>query len=77
MFATDAFMRAALSGDDFPLINPRTGAIVRTVSAAELLQHIAANAWATGDPGILYCRYDQSGQPDTGDRTALRDQPLR
>ena len=54
VFATDAFMRAALSGDDFPLINPHTGAIVRTVSAAELLQHIAANAWATGDPGILF-----------------------
>ena len=58
-------MRAALSGDDFPLVNPRTGAIVRTVPAGELLRRIATNAWATGDPGMLVCRCDQPGQPDT------------
>ena len=38
---TDAFMEALRKGKDFPLINPRTGEIVRRESARELFELIA------------------------------------
>lgn len=54
VFASDAFMQAALAGVDFPLVNPRTAEIVRRIPAAELLRRMATNAWRTGDPGVLF-----------------------
>jgi ribonucleoside-diphosphate reductase alpha chain len=51
---TDAFVEAALAGDSFDLVNPRDGKVARSVDAAELLDEIARNAWAGGDPGVLF-----------------------
>ena len=51
---TDAFWKAALAGESFDLVNPRDGKVVRSVDAAELLDEIAENAWASGDPGVLF-----------------------
>ncbi len=51
---TDAFMEAAGAGEPFALRHPRTADPVRTVSAGELLDRIAAAAWRTGDPGLLF-----------------------
>jgi ribonucleoside-diphosphate reductase alpha chain len=51
---TDDFMRKAAAGEDYDLVNPRTGKVVRTVSASHILEKMAATAWRTGDPGILY-----------------------
>jgi ribonucleoside-diphosphate reductase alpha chain len=51
--ATDAFFEAAEAGKDFDLVNPRDGRVARSVPARELLDAIAAAAWASGDPGLL------------------------
>jgi len=51
---TDAFWKAALEGGSFDLVNPRDGKVVRSIDAAELLDEIAENAWASGDPGVLF-----------------------
>ncbi len=51
---TDRFMRKALAGDDFPLVNPRNRRRVGKVDASELLDRIAEAAWASGDPGLLF-----------------------
>jgi ribonucleoside-diphosphate reductase alpha chain len=51
---TDAFWKAALAGESFDLVNPRDGKVVRSIDAAELLDEIAENAWASGDPGVLF-----------------------
>lgn len=52
--ASDAFFRAAEAGESFDLVNPRDGKTVRSVDARGLLDEIAANAWATGDPGVVF-----------------------
>ena len=51
---TDEFMKAAISGKSFPLKNPRTGKVTKVLPAGELWKRIAINAWATGDPGVLF-----------------------
>jgi ribonucleoside-diphosphate reductase alpha chain len=51
--APDAFWRAALSGGSYDLVNPRDGKAVRSVDASELLDEIAHQAWAGGDPGVI------------------------
>ena len=51
---TDAFMRAVEAGGRFELVNPRSGAVTASVDARELLREIAENAWASGDPGVLF-----------------------
>lgn len=50
---TDKFMKAAVSGKNWNLVNPRTGKVVNTVSAKSILELAASLAWATGDPGII------------------------
>jgi len=50
----DAFIACVTEGRDYPLIHPRTGAVVDRLPAADLLEQIAASAWETGDPGILF-----------------------
>ncbi len=50
---TDDFMRAAIAGKNWDLINPRTGEVVNTVNAKSILELMASMAWQTGDPGII------------------------
>lgn len=51
---TDDFMEAVEKGEDFELINPRTGESVRKVNARYLFDLIVYNAWRTGDPGLIF-----------------------
>ncbi len=51
---TDPFMRAAVDGRDWDLRSIVDGSAIKTVPARELLQQIAAAAWACGDPGMQY-----------------------
>jgi ribonucleoside-diphosphate reductase alpha chain len=51
---TDQFMRAATEGRDWELRSVLEGAPVKTLSARDLLQRIAAAAWECGDPGMQY-----------------------
>ena len=50
----EAFMRAADEKQSIALINPRTGDTTAMRRADELLQLIAAAAWDTGDPGLIF-----------------------
>ncbi|MBM4054319.1 MAG: adenosylcobalamin-dependent ribonucleoside-diphosphate reductase [Planctomycetes bacterium] len=51
---THAFMRAVEYDETFPLINPRTKTIIKTIRAKELFQEIIQSAWKNGEPGILF-----------------------
>jgi len=50
----DAFMEAAAAGEDYELVNPRSGQAVGRRSAREMLDLIAASAWRCGDPGLVF-----------------------
>src|SRR5438445_569716 len=52
--ATTAFMEALERGEDYNLVNPHTGAIVRQLSAREVFGRIVSAAWRTGDPGMVF-----------------------
>jgi ribonucleoside-diphosphate reductase alpha chain len=51
---TDSFLEALDSGLSFALRNPRTAAVIREVDPARLLDEIAAAAWTSGEPGLLF-----------------------
>lgn len=51
---TGAFMQAFEKDQDFPLINPRTRAIVKTMHAKQLFDQIIHAAWENGEPGVLF-----------------------
>jgi ribonucleoside-diphosphate reductase alpha chain len=51
---TDEFFAALDAGTPFPLRNPRSGRLARTVDPAALFDGIVDAAWATGDPGLLF-----------------------
>ena len=50
----DEFIACVKADRDYPLIHPRTGAVVAHKSAAELFRLLADSAWVSGDPGILF-----------------------
>ncbi len=50
----DAFFRAAEAGGSFDLVHPRDGKVVESLRAADLLDEVAAHAWASGDPGLIF-----------------------
>jgi ribonucleoside-diphosphate reductase alpha chain len=51
---TDAFMEAVRRDEEYPLINPRNGQEVRRLPAPEVFQRIVRNAWASGEPGMIF-----------------------
>lgn len=51
---TDAFMQAVEKNQPFPLINPRTRAVVKTIHAKQLFDQIIHSAWENGEPGVLF-----------------------
>lgn len=51
---TDAFMEAAAKGEDYALVNPRTGQAAGRANAREMLDLIATSAWRCGDPGLVF-----------------------
>src|SRR3972149_11366404 len=51
---TDKFMEAVERDKTYPLINPRTGKVVRRQRARDVFRQITGAAWKTGDPGVLF-----------------------
>jgi len=51
---TDAFMKALERDEDYPLINPRTGEIVKRLPARQVWGLIVRQAWSNGDPGLFF-----------------------
>ncbi|WP_346324732.1 ribonucleoside-diphosphate reductase subunit alpha [Emcibacter sp. SYSU 3D8] len=50
---TDAFMEAVKAGENFGLISPKTGTVIREVDARQLWQRILETRLQTGEPYIL------------------------
>jgi len=50
----EQFIDCVKADRDYPLVHPRTGIVVARKSAVRLLDLMAANAWETGDPGVLF-----------------------
>lgn len=51
---TDDFMKAVQQGTDWKLTNPRTKKMTKTIKAQKLWSKIVSQAWATGDPGLIF-----------------------
>ncbi|MBZ4685810.1 MAG: ribonucleotide-diphosphate reductase subunit alpha [Desulfomicrobiaceae bacterium] len=51
---TESFMQAVERDEDYPLIAPHTGNIVRTLKAREVFDLLVRKAWESGDPGIIF-----------------------
>ena len=51
---TDEFMAKVERGEDYPLINPRTGLETRRLPAREVFDLMCYYAVTTGDPGVLF-----------------------
>jgi ribonucleoside-diphosphate reductase alpha chain len=51
---TDTFMKAALNGEMYDLVNPRSRKVVRQLNAREVLHKIAECAWRNGEPGLFF-----------------------
>jgi len=51
---TDTFMKAALNGEMYDLVNPRSGKVVMQLNAREVLHRIAQCAWRNGEPGLFF-----------------------
>ena len=51
---TDKFMQAVENGQEYDLINPRTGLTVNRLNARSVFELIVTKAWANGEPGIVF-----------------------
>ncbi len=52
--ATDRFMDAVVRGEDYELINPRTGEVAASLPAGEVFRRIVDRAWLNGEPGVIF-----------------------
>lgn len=66
---TEDWMETAERGDNYNLINPRTGEVVAQLNAAEVLDQIAETAWQNGDPGLVFL--DRMNKPRTNPTPAI------
>ncbi|APV43708.1 ribonucleoside-diphosphate reductase alpha chain [Dehalogenimonas formicexedens] len=51
---TDDFMKRVKENSAYPLVDPRTGDVVRSLPAREVFYRIVDQAWRTGDPGLVF-----------------------
>jgi ribonucleoside-diphosphate reductase alpha chain len=51
---TNAFMKAAEKGEEFPLLHPSHGRVVCRLDARKLFEAICNAAWECGDPGLIF-----------------------
>jgi ribonucleoside-diphosphate reductase alpha chain len=51
---TDDFMEAVQVNGSWPLINPRTKTIAKTIKAKNIWNLIVSQTWKTGDPGLIF-----------------------
>ena len=63
---TDAFMEAVEAGGSYELINPRTGEVTEHKDAIEIFNLMAASAWESGEPGLLFLDCINRDNPTPG-----------
>ena len=52
--ASEKFMQSVEAGEEYALVNPRTGKAVKHVSARKVFDLIVESAWASGEPGVVF-----------------------
>lgn len=63
---SDTFMNAVEAGESYGLLNPRTGEVTRHKDAIEIFNLIAASAWESGEPGMLFLDRINRDNPTPG-----------
>ena len=65
---TREFMEKVKQGEDYALVNPRTGEEAGILNAREVFTEIVEQAWKTGDPGLIFLDRinDQNPNPHLG-----------
>ncbi|HSH69875.1 MAG TPA: vitamin B12-dependent ribonucleotide reductase, partial [Deferrisomatales bacterium] len=51
---TERFMEAVEAGEEYDLINPKDGSVAGRLPAHQVFEAIVEEAWATGEPGIVF-----------------------
>ncbi|ABA89093.1 ribonucleoside diphosphate reductase, adenosylcobalamin-dependent [Syntrophotalea carbinolica DSM 2380] len=51
---TEAFMKAVEEGQEYDLLNPRTGEPLKKLDARKVFDRIIDMAWTSGEPGIIF-----------------------
>lgn len=51
---TDDFMKKAIAGEEYDLIDPHTKKVVKTINARDAFNVIVKMAWKNGEPGIIF-----------------------
>lgn len=54
VLVTETFMEAAVKGEDYALLNPRNGEVVKHLNAGKVFDLIVNMAWRNGEPGIIF-----------------------
>jgi len=60
---TPDFMKALSEGSEYDLVNPNTGEMTDRLDAREVMDEIAAVAWKTGEPGVIFLDRMNEGNP--------------
>jgi ribonucleoside-diphosphate reductase alpha chain len=61
--ASDQFMGAVERNEEYELVNPRTGQVVRRLNARHVFRQIVENAWKNGDPGLVFLDHVNRDNP--------------
>lgn len=69
---TDAFMEAVRSDEDFGLISPKSGDVLKTVNARKLWQKILELRMQTGEPYLLFTDTVNNAMPAHQKRLGLK-----
>ncbi len=51
---TERFMEAVEANEEYDLINPKDGSVAGSLPAQQVFEAIVEEAWATGEPGIVF-----------------------
>lgn len=51
---TEDFMKAVEQGEEYALVDPRSGSITQMLGAREVFDKIVDSAWHNGEPGIIF-----------------------
>ena len=54
VLVTEPFMEAAAKGEEYDILNPRNGEVVKRLNAGKVFDLIVNMAWRNGEPGIIF-----------------------